>query len=810
MNFKSLYSNNKAIVASLCIILGFGLLILLYFNPIFDGKTLQQHDVLQWQGMAKESMDYEEQTGETQLWTNSMFGGMPTYLIQIKTDNLVKYVHQIFHTNYKHPQMFAFMYLLCFFIALLLMGIPVGLSMLGAVFYGFSSYLYIILEAGHMTKAGALGYMPLVISAVYITYMQGKHWLGAAVFALSLALQLLVNHLQITYYTALVCGLLVCFALYQAIKTKQFMSNFVKPSAFLIVGLILAVGANSCNLYMTYDYGKDSMRGKSELTDTKNNKTSGLDKDYATAWSYGIAETLDLFVPNFMGGASMSKLDQNTETYKTCKKYGVSDLKNVTKSMPTYWGEQPITSGPVYIGAVVVFLFIFGLLYVEGIAKWWLAIATLFSILLAWGHNFMPLTDIFLDYFPGYNKFRTVSMILVIAEFTMPLLAIFAVKKFIEDEQKEAAFKKLCIALGICGGLLLLLIFTAGMWSFEGPHDHEMLPEWLIPSIIADRKAMMTGDLWRSLLLVVFTFCTLTLVRFKKERATTAIYVLAVLVVFDMWTVNKRYLNDDDFVKPSKTAFRMTPADKQILQDKDPDFRVMNFTVSPFNDASTSYYHKSVGGYHGAKMKRYQEFIDSCLAKQNMQAYNMLNTKYFIVPGPDNKPVAERNPNALGNAWFVKSVHFVPNADAEIASLKNFEPKTDAFVNQGFRDCLSDTTFTVDSSASIVLDSYSPMYLKYTSANAEKGVAIFSEIFYKKGWNAYIDGTPYAHFQANYVLRGLEIPAGTHTIEFKFEPKTYYTCNTLSLLFSLILLTGFVAICVVEVKKHLSEAQKAA
>lgn len=794
--------NWKSIATSLAIIVGFACIVLLYFNPIFDGKTLQQHDVLQYQGMAKEALDFEEQTGEPQLWTNSMFGGMPTYLIRITTHNAVQYIHKLFHTTYQHPQMFAIMYLVCFFLALLLIDVPIWLAMLGALFYGFSTYFYIIIEAGHMTKAAALGYMPLVIAAIYATYMQGKTLLGASIFSLTLSLQLIVNHLQITYYTALICGILVCFALYEAIKAKEIFKNFVKPSLFLLAGLILAVGANCCNLYMTYDYGKDSMRGKSELTDTEDKKTGGLDKDYATAWSYGIAETIDLLVPNFMGGASMGELDETSETFKTLKANGVPNAKKVVKSMPTYWGEQPITSGPVYIGAIVIFLFIFGLLYVEGTTKWWLALASLFSILLAWGHNFMPLTDLFLDYFPGYNKFRTVSMILVVAEFTMPLLAILALKKFFEDEQKELAFKKLAITLGITGGFLLLLIFTSGLWSFAGTHDSEMLPEWLLPSLIADRKAMMSSDLWRSLLLVIITFAILSLVRFQKLKQIPAICLLSALVMVDMIPVNKRFLNNDDFVKPAKDYFKANAANKTILADKDPNFRVMNFTVSPFNDASTSYFHKSIGGYHGAKMKRYQELIDSCLSQRNFDVYNMLNTKYFIIPGENQQPIAQRNPEALGNAWFVESVHMVPNADTEIQSLKDFNPEKEAFVDMRFT--VNNRDLQVDSAASITLNSYAPMDLVYTSNNSHDGVAIFSEIYYDKGWNAYIDGEKVPHFRANYVLRGLEIPAGQHKIEFKFEPQTYYTCNRISLISSVILLLGFLAAVIWEVRKKLA------
>lgn len=796
--------NYKPLLFSVLIIIGFALLSFVYVSPIFDGMELRQHDVLQWKGAANESMQYEEQTGNSPLWTNSMFSGMPTYLIHITTSNVVHFIYDAFHTTVEHPEMIILMYFVWAFLALLLVGMSISLSALGALFYGLSSYFFIILEAGHITKCIALGQLPMIVAAVYVTYCKDKKLLGSVIFAMILALNLIANHLQIVYYTALICIVFVCLVLYDAIKTKEFLDKFLKPSLLLLAGLLLAVGANFSRFYATYDYGKDSIRGKSELTTNDENKTSGLDKDYATAWSYGISETIDLLVPNFKGGASSSELDKESETYKTLKQYNVPNAGKIVKSMPTYWGDQPITSGPVYIGALVIFLFVFGLLYVTGPIKWWLAFLTVLSILLAWGHNFMPLTDFFLDYFPGYNKFRTVSMILVIAEFTMPLLAIIAVKKFLEDEQKELAFKKLLMAFGIVGGFLLLLLLTAGMWSFQGAHDAEMLPDWLLPSLLADRKAMMTSDIIRSLMIAAAGFGILFLYKNSIiKKSYIAVILLAGVVLIDMLPVNKRYLNNDDFVKATKYLFQPTPADRTILKDNDPNFRVMNFTVSPFNDASTSYFHKSVGGYHGAKMRRYQELIDSCLSKQNMAVYCMLNTKYFILPGENQQPMAQYNQDALGNAWFVKNVHIVPDANAELSALKVFDPRNEAFVDQRFT--LSDTTFTIDSAAEIKLTSYHPEELHYTSKNANASVAIFSEIFYEKGWNAYIDNELVPHFRANYVLRGLEIPAGNHEITFKFEPKSFYITDKISLVFSCLLLISFLAIVAMEIKKALTK-----
>ncbi|MDR2962231.1 MAG: YfhO family protein [Bacteroidales bacterium] len=808
--------NFKSLLAPLAIIALFFVSTMVYFSPVFDGKELQTHDVQQWQGMSKEMRDHNERVQQTGAgtktqWTNSMFGGMPTYLIGLETDNLTQKVHNIFQTNHKHPEMIAFMYFLCFFIALMLFEIPLWLSALGALCYGFSSYFFIIIEAGHITKSVALGYMPLVIASVAACY-RNKLWLGAAIFALSLSFQLITNHLQITYYTMYIVLAFVLFQLYTAWREKTLWSHFVKPSLFLLVGAVLAVGANFTNLYMTYDYGQDSMRGVSELTHNAENKTKGLDRDYATAWSYGIDETLNLFIPNFKGGASGGELDADSETAKTLKQYGVParQAQGFLQQAPLYWGPQSFTSGPVYVGAIVVFLFIFGLLFVRGTTKWWLASLTVLSILLAWGRHFMPFTNFFLDFVPGYNKFRTVSMILVIAQFCIPLLAITALHQFMSDESRRAeGWKKLKIALYICGGLLLLLLVSVGsLYSFSHESDAQQLPEWLIQAIQSDRKALLISDLWRTLAFVLLTFAVLALWYFRKIKSAVVIGVLALFTFFDMWTVNKRYLNEHDFVaapRQNQPLFTPTEANKTILADPDPNFRVMNLTVSPFNDATTSYFHKSIGGYHGAKMQRYQDLIDFHLSQMNMNVYNMLNTKYFIVANPQTQQaMAQLNPDALGNAWFIERLHTVPNADAEIAALNNFNPAVEAFVDVRFANQITDTIFTVDSSAFIRLTNYEPNHLTYESSNPHAGVAVFSEIYYSKGWNAFIDGELLPHFRVNYVLRALNIPAGTHRIDFKFEPQSYIVSNLISLIASLILLLIITCVVIFEARKNMT------
>jgi len=844
----------KPLLQAIGIILVFLITVTIYFSPVLDDKALNQHDVEQYNGMSKELNDYRDQNGEEALWTNSMFSGMPAYLISTTYDNLIKYTFVPIHNNKDNPHMLAFMYFLCFFIALLLFDISIWLSMLGALFFGFSSYFFIIIEAGHITKAIALSYMPVVITAAYATY-KGKHWLGATVFSLFLGLQILINHLQITYYTALVIFIFACFQAYHAYKTKAFMAKFIKPSLYLIVAVMLAVGSNFASLYLTYDYGQDSMRGKSELTHDQHDKTGGLDKSYATSYSYGITETFNLISPNYKGGASGTKLDEESETYKAFINTGYPAYvaEDYTNRFPTYWGNQESTSGPVYIGALVFFLFVLGLFIVKGVLKWSLLTATIFAIMIAWGENFMLLVEPMLDYFPGFNKFRTISMILVIPQFTMPLLAVLGLQKIFSNTiSKEELFDKLKKSLYIAGGLILLLIITGGLYDFNRAGDG--FPDWLVKAVRADRKSMMYADLWRSLFFIVVGFALIAAYHFKKLKMSAVIGLLAVFTIFDLWSVNKRYLNDDDFkdVVENQNSFALQEVDKQILQDTS-YYRVANASPAIMADAITSYHHKSIGGYHGAKMKRYQELVDTILWKQlsplmsvsqqvqetakaqlqeieksgnpqgvkladimsfklqqfapQLDSYlssayilNMLNTKYFIVNN-QIQPIVNRH--NFGNAWFVNKVSIVPNADAEIGDVVKINPHFNAVVDARFKDLISDTVLITRSNPHISLTHYAPNELRYTSSNKDKGIAIFSEIYYSKGWNAYIDGELVPHFRADYVLRGLEIPAGDHEIIFKFEPKMYAIGNTISLIASTILVLLLIAAIVFEIKKKL-------
>ena len=545
------------------------------------------------------------------------------------------------------------------------------------------------------------------------------------------------------------------------------------------------------------DYGKDSTRGKSELTNNIENKTKGLDKDYATQWSYGIAETMTLLIPNFHGGASQGELSTDSETYNALKRS--PNAKKIIKNLPLYWGDQPIVSGPTYAGAIVIFLFLLSLFLLKGRFKYWILTLTILSIFLAWGKNFMPLTELFLDFFPGYNKFRAVSMILIVAEFTLPLLAFLAFNNFIfSDANKLSKIKSLKNAFFVTGGITLLFSLAPNMFfDFVGVNDSVLASNgWPVEALQLDRASMLSSDAWRSFFFVSLAFLSLFLFIKNKVSSNNIILVFAVLLLLDMWTINKRYLNDSHFIRSSKikTPYKATQADNYILSDNDPNFRVFNQSVSTFNDASTSYFHKSIGGYHGAKLKRYQELIDSHISKGNMQVLNMLNTKYFIL----QTGKVNINPNVLGNAWFIKDVKIVENADDEILALNDFDASSIAVIDKRFQSFLGE--FSEDSSSNIKLDEYQPNYLRYSSVSTKNQIAVFSEVYYDKGWNSYIDGELVSHFRANYILRAMNIPKGNHTIEFRFEPEIFKIGERISLASSILLIISLIFVSVRELK----------
>ena len=778
------------------IIILFALISFAYFSPLIEGKSIDGHDIKTWIGMSKEISDFRDSSGTEALWTNSMFSGMPAYQISVKySSNLVRYIDKVITLGFPRPANILFLYLLGFYLLLLSLKVDYRIAAVGAIAYAFSSYFFIIIQAGHMTKAHAIAYLPMVVASVIYTY-RGKLLLGGVLTALTVALELYSNHLQITYYLIFILIFIGLYQLFYDYNNKN-LPSFFKRSAVLILAALLATGTCFTRLKTTMDYGKDSTRGKSELTNNIENKTKGLDKDYATQWSYGIAETMTLLIPNFHGGASQGELSTDSETYNALKRS--PNAKKIIKNLPLYWGDQPIVSGPTYAGAIVIFLFLLSLFLLKGRFKYWILTLTILSIFLAWGKNFMPLTELFLDFFPGYNKFRAVSMILIVAEFTLPLLAFLAFNNFIfSDANKLSKIKSLKNSFFVTGGITLLFSLAPNMFfDFVGVNDSVLASNgWPVEALQSDRASMLSSDAWRSFFFVSLAFLSLFLFIKNKVSSNNIILVFAVLLLLDMWTINKRYLNDSHFIRSSKikTPYKATQADNYILSDNDPNFRVFNQSVSTFNDASTSYFHKSIGGYHGAKLKRYQELIDSHISKGNMQVLNMLNTKYFIL----QTGKVNINPNVLGNAWFIKDVKIVENADDEILALNDFDASSIAVIDKRFQSFLGE--FSEDSSSNIKLDEYQPNYLRYSSVSTKNQIAVFSEVYYDKGWNSYIDGELVSHFRANYILRAMNIPKGNHTIEFRFEPEIFKIGERISLASSILLIISLIFVSVRELK----------
>jgi hypothetical protein len=786
-------------------ILLFFLLVVLYLSPMFfQGKVLNQHDMIQWKGMSQEITDFRNKTGEEALWTNSMFGGMPAYQIAVEWSGVwVKYIDKLLSLGFPEPAGYIFLSLLCAYILFLTLKVDYRLSIAGAIAYGFSTYNFVILAAGHHSKSHAIALFPLVIAGVLMVY-NNRWFLGAMVTAVGLALQIYATHLQITYYLFITVLVLVIIEFVSAIKNKRILP-FIKSSVIIGAVSLLAVFCNLSNLWATNEYGKYSTRSQSELAEKK--ISTGLDKDYATGWSYGRLESLTLLIPDFSGGASMYSLDNNSATYKAlAENAGAQQAKSFIKQAPVYWGEQPSSAGPTYFGAIMVFLFVLSLFIVKGPVKWWLVIITLLSLLLAWGRNFQVFTDFFFDYFPGYNKFRTVAMILVVASFAVALGGILAVKQFAEVQldvarSKKSLLRAFYIVGGICGAFLLIPGLFADFTSSNDEYYKQY--EWLVTALRADRESIARMDAFRSLFFVTIAFSLLWFYIKKKLKVSHLYIGLAVAVLIDLWTVNKRYFNNDEFVSKSKAeaVFQPTEADLQILSDTSLDFRVMNTTVSTFNDAITSYHHKSIGGYHGAKLKRYQELIETQISKNNIEVLNMLNMKYAIVEGPNKEPVPQRNPGALGNAWFVKEFKIVANADSELHALTGFKPRETVIVDKRYEDQLTGFTPQFDSAASILLTSYKPNGLIYKTKASSEQLAVFSEIYYPKGWNAYIDGKLSEYFRANYVLRSMRIPAGEHVVEFKYEPAVYHTGGKIAGASSIILYLLVIAALYFEWKK---------
>mgnify|MGYP000479226760 FL=1 len=832
----------KKLLPDLIAILAFVLLSFAYFFPAdIENRILFQHDTAAGAGAGQEVKEYYEQTGERSRWTNSLFGGMPMYQIAPSYDSTkslqwVQKAYQLFLPDYV---CLTFMLMLGFYILLRVFGIPVWLAGLGGIMWAFSSYFFILISAGHIWKFITLAYVPPTIAGIVLAY-RGKLLWGGILTALFVALQITSNHVQMSYYFFFVILFFVGAYFEKAWRTKT-LPQFFKASAVLIVAALVGIAANVSNLYHTYAYSKETMRGKSELVqtgDAAKQTSSGLDRDYITQWSYGIDETLTLLVPNFKGGASAALSQSETAMSKANPMYS-----SLYGSLTQYFGTQPMTSGPVYVGAFVLFLFVLGCFIVKGPLKWALIGATFFSIVLSWGKNFMPLTDFFIDYVPMYNKFRAVSSILVIAEFTIPLLAIFALKRLLEEPEILKQEKKpLGISLLLTAGIALLLAVAPGSIGsgyvpaqeaqmLQNAVNQQMIPANELSGILANlgemRAELVSSDALRSFIIIGIGCSLLWLYASGKLRSSLTIAGITILCLADMWGVNKRYLNDAQFVPHSirTETFTKTNTDELILQDTSLDYRVLNFATSTFDDNNTSYWHKSVGGYHPAKLRRYQEMIEHHISPEMQAAYkaiataggemdsvdankfrvlNMLNTKYFIFPaGQQRQTVPILNPHAYGNAWFVNKVQYVNNANEEIDALDSIIPTETAVVDARFKDVLKGATESYkDSLSSIRLTSYAPNRLTYETNNAQDGIAVFSEIYYPDGWHVTIDGQPAELARADYILRTMYVPAGQHTIEMRFDPTSLHVTEGIAYGALALLVIGIIVAVLITKRKY--------
>ena len=822
-----------AIVVALFAVISFAY----FLVPVSQGKILFRHDSQASVGLGQELTEYEQRTGEVTRWTNSLFSGMPTYQISpaySSTDGLSTAM-SAYHLWLPDYVWFLFAYLLGFYILLRAFNFRQSLAALGSILWAFSSYFLIIIAAGHLWKVMALAYLPPMIAGVVLAY-RGKYLWGFIVTVVFTAFEVKANHVQMTYYYLFIVLFMVVAYLVQAIREKR-LQHFLKASGVLVAAALIGVAINISNLYHTWEYQKESMRGKSELTkaNSANQTSSGLDRDYITQWSYGIDETLTLLVPDAKGGASVP-LSQNATAMAKANPEVQNMLPQLYEAVPQYFGTQPGTSGPVYVGAFVLFLFVLGLFIVKTPLKWALLAATILSILLSWGHNFMGFTNFFLDYVPMYAKFRTVASILVIAEFTIPLLAALALKRIVDEPTvltKNMKFVYASLAL-TAGVALVMALMPSMMGPFVSDQERQMLSgiqgmtpdvqNMMLSSIATMRAAMVSADAWRSIIVIIIGVAMLLLYKAQKIKPLYLIVGISALCLIDLWQVDKRYLNDEMFVPKSErdTPQQATATDMEILKDKALSYRVLNFASGAFNENNTSYFHKSIGGYHPAKLRRYQEMIDKYIAPEMqaaMQAIgskggvmsevdgrklfpvlNMLNAKYFIVPLQGNATTSIQNPYAQGNGWFVDKLTYVADANAEYAEVGKIDVSHEAVADKKFEAVLGQTAAN-DSTASVVLTKYEPNNMTYTVNSAKGGVVVFSEVYYP-GWSATIDGQPAELGRVNYILRALNVKTGKHEIVLDFHPSSISITETIAYTALAVLLLAICAALFVEWKKR--------
>lgn len=785
----------RSFLPHLLVLVAFIVVSLAYFSPVLQGKEIFQSDIAQYIGMAKQQNDFRERTGEEPYWTDAAFGGMPTYQLGANyPHNYVKELDRLLRFL-PRPADYLFLYFIGLYILLLVLKTDYRLAFLGALAFGFSTYLIIILGVGHNAKAHAIAYMPWVLGGILLCFDR-KYILGFLLLAFGMALEISANHFQMTFYLLLLVLILGLVYLYEAFK-KQQLPQFFKAVGVMVAAVILTIGTNATNLLATKEYADFSTRGDTGLTITPEgtvDKSAGLDYHYITEYSYGILETFNLFIPRFMGGSSAEDVGVKSNIYSELLKMGAPPVqaRQFAESAPTYWGDQPFVGAPAYIGATVIFLFVLALFLVKGRLKWWIVGGSLLALLLSWGKNFGFLTEFFIDYVPLYNKFRAVSSIQVILELCLPVLAIVGLSKyFFTEGRKVEKIHALKWATIIVGGIaLVFLLFKSVFFSFTGPSDSAMIQQLgmsFVRALKEDRRAVFTSDTIRSLIFVLLTAGVLWLFLKGKFSRNIAIGALGILILFDLVMVDQRYVDSEDFVKSSvvNKPFQANKADREIMRDTS-HYRVFDLSGSPFNTARTSFFHNSVGGYHAAKPGRMQELYDFYLSQNNLQVLNMLNTKYFIIPSEEGV-MAQENPETNGNAWFVENVKLVENANEEILGLKGINTRKTAVIDREFGEFLPKEPFSRDSLAQIQLVSYAPNELKYRYSAENEQLALFSEIYYPHGWQAYIDGKEVPHFRANYVLRAMVVPAGEHEITFRFEPGVVRTGSSIALASSVIL-----------------------
>ena len=825
----------KKILPEVLVIVFFAVISFAYFFPAdIEGKILFRHDSSAGVGAGQEQSQYKERTGKMTRWTNSLFSGMPTYQMapSYKSSDTLGVAMKAYHLWLPENVWYVFVYLLGFYILMRAFDFRRWMAALGAIIWAFSSYFFIIIAAGHIWKVWALAYLPPMIAGVVLAY-RGKYLWGLLVTAVFAAFEVNANHVQMTYYFLFPIFFMIVAYLVEAIREEK-ICHFLKATAICAVGALIGISLNISNLYHTWQYGQESMRGKSELVkkNSANQTNSGLDRDYITQWSYGVGETWTLLVPNTKGGATIPLSESKTAMAKADPQF-----EQIYQQLGQYWGDQPMTAGPVYVGAFVLMLFILGLFIVKGPMKWALLAATILSILLSWGKNFMPLTDFFIDYVPMYSKFRTVASILVIAEFTIPLLAMLALKEIVDAKLPVYKTRKyLWISFALTGGVALLFalmpsVFFSSFVSAQEAQALQQLPQEYVGPIMNNltemRKAVFTADAWRSFFIICIGMLCLLLYQFKKLRKEYMIGAIIVLCLVDMWQVNKRYLNNDMFVPKSEreAAQPLTKADEFILQDKSDcgNYRVLNLSKSTFNENETSYYHKSIGGYHAAKLRRYQELIDAYIAPEinplmnavaeaqgDMTAIkgdsiwpvlNMLNMRYAIIPLQNGETAPLKNQYAQGNAWFVDQLTYVDNANQELAALGKMDLRHEAVADKKFQKQLGQAVAQDYNNVSVNLIAYEPNELKYDVKSAKGGVLVFSEIYYP-GWTATVDGQPVDVGRVNYVLRALQLKPGNHQVVLQFMPKSVDTTETIAYIAYGVLLLVILLVVYLEWKKR--------